>query len=386
MGQAKKHLIDLESKRSILDSFIILLSDNKFEGIIDNEILNDLYFINDWINSTKRIPSSDFALDLFSDKLFEIYSALSRIVDKYEPYKKNLLENNIEIILLINNLRSELSHIKAKLRNNLRQDQNIYNSEEYYNNQIEELKRQKEELKSSLIRQENMQGKSKEELALHKKEIKEKEIALLIANEQIKNYQKELEEKKKQENAVIEWNNKIKSTFSDLTEYLSPIKDEHRRLNVMFWIYSTLIVISLGFIVILEIKLFLKLNSVPGFPDWRNYFSALAPIPVLGALLWAFIIQLNRTQRQLVVLAKHIHEIRYIEGLLLSLNSLSPDITDSTKRVNIAIERLIENHLNISASYEKISEENIINEEKKDVVPYELVVKILKELKDYTNK
>lgn len=100
-------------------------------------------------------------------------------------------------------------------------------------------------------------------------------------------------------------------------------------------------------------------------------------------MLWAFIIQLSRSQRQLVILAKHIHEIKYIEGLLLSISSLSSNINDSTKRVNLAIDRLLDNHLNQSSITGTINEESILNEEKKDVVPIDLVIKLLKEAKGY---
>ena len=72
-----------------------------------------------------------------------------------------------------------------------------------------------------------------------------------------------------------------------------------------------------------------------------------------------------------MILAKHIHEIRYIEGLLLTINTLSPNINDSTKRVNVAIDRLLENHLNKSSYTGIINEENILAEEKKDSIKEE---------------
>jgi hypothetical protein len=87
-----------------------------------------------------------------------------------------------------------------------------------------------------------------------------------------------------------------------------------------------------------------------------------------------------------VILAKHIHEIRYIEGLLLTINTLSPDINDSTKRVNMAIDRLLENHLNESSYTGIINEDKILTEEKKDSVPIDIVLKLLKEAKEIVNK
>lgn len=85
-------------------------------------------------------------------------------------------------------------------------------------------------------------------------------------------------------------------------------------------------------------------------------------------------------------LAKHIHEIEYVEGLLLSLNSLSVDINDSMKRVNSAIDRLLDNHLSIGIKHSKYDEESIVKEEKKDMIPTDIIFKLLKEIKGLTSK
>lgn len=385
MGLANRHLEEYESNISVIEGLLVLLNDEKIEEFYDPEIVKDLYTIKEMINNLRTLSGLSIISELFSDSLYSSYRELNILLEKSEPFKKIPNEEKLFITNIIRRLKIEVKNFKNKIRNLNFEKHAVYNSEEFYHKQIEELEKQKKDLQKFLVHQQNLQGKSKEEIALHKKEIEEKEIELIKAKEQIKNFQKELEDKKKQENAIIEWNSKIKTTFTELTNYLSPIKDEHNRLNIMFWIYSGLIIISIVFIAILEIKIFCKLNQTTDFPEWKNYFAAIVPIPILGALLWAFIIQINRTQRQLIIIAKHIHEIRYIEGLLLSLNSLSHDINDSAKRVNMAIERLIDNHLS-SSSKEILNEESILKEESKDVVPYELVVKLLKDLKDITNK
>ncbi len=388
MGQAKKLMMEYEQNLSFIDDFLVLLSENQNEDLFDSQVIKDLYEIREMINKIELVSYSNisFISDLFTENFHTIFSDLNILLNSDNSERMNTVKQKKEFYRLIKVLKFELVRIKNTIKGYINEKQSIYNSEKYYNEQIKELEKQKNELKNYLIQQKNIVGQSKEELALHKKEIQEKEITLIKANEQIKSYQKELEEKKKQENAIVEWNSKIKSTFRDLTECLIPIKNEHSRMNIMFWIYSCLITIFLIAIVLLEINIFCKLNETSEFPEWKNYFTSLIPFPILGGLLWAFIIQLNRTQRHLVVLAKHIHEIRYVEGLLLSINSLSPDINDSTKRVNIAVDRLLENHLNASSSTGKINEDFILKEEKKDSVPYDLVVKLLKDAKEIIGK
>lgn len=266
----------------------------------------------------------------------------------------------------------------------------VYNSEKYYIEQINDIQSQKNELEKALeaIQKEkrNIQGKSQAEKELHEKRIQDKELQLQIANQQILSYQSELEEKKKQENAILEWNTKIKTTFKELSVYLSPIKNEHDRLKKLYWAYLVLTVIVIVFIAVLGIVICSKFHKIETFPEWKDYLVLMLPIPVTGALLWAFISQLNRAQRQLVILAKHIHEIEYIEGLLLSLNSLSIDINDSMKRVNSAIDRLLDNHLSMGAEHSRYDEESIVKEEKKDMIPSDLILKLLKEIKGIASK
>lgn len=94
--------------------------------------------------------------------------------------------------------------------------------------------------------------------------------------------------------------------------------------------------------------------------------------------LWGFITLMHKVQRQLVILAKYIHEIEYVEGLLLTTNTLSTNLEESMNKVNSAIDKLLNNHLN---SNSVITEElSLEKEEKKDTMPYEEVIKIIKEV------
>lgn len=389
MGQAKKRLMEYEHNFSIIEGLISIYTSDILENFEENKIILQLIDLRDRIRSmdNNSMDSIELISELINDDFHYIYSELSRIHESIsediEPISKADLN---KFKKLSHTLQTEIRRVNARLNNYIFKTKSIYNSEKYYDEQIRELENQKKELQSYLIHQKNIEGKTQEEIAENKRVIKEKEIALIKAKEQIKQYQSELEEKKKKENAIVEWNTKIKSTFDELTVCLSPIKDEHTRLNRMFWLYSILTILVIITIVALEFYIFYKIHKSVDFPEWKNYIAAITPIPIFGGLLWAFIIQLNRTQRQLLILAKHIHEIKYIEGLLLSVNSLSLDINDSTKRVNKAIDRLLENHLNTNSSSESINEENIINEEKKDTVPIDVVVKLLKEAKGIIGK
>jgi len=382
MGQVKKRLMEYQHGLSIIEKLISIYSSNVFNNIEKDRIIFELMELRERINilDNNSMENIEFISDLLTGEFNYIFSELTELHNFLERKSEPLSDESIKKMSnLTKSLQLIILKINSQLNSYANRTRNIFNSEKFYTEQIRELENQKNKLQEYLIHQKNIEGKSQEEIAESKRIIEEKEISLLKAKEQIKQYQFELEEKKKSENAIIEWNTKIKLTFEELSICLSPVKDEHSRLNRMFWIYSFITTVIFSTIVFLEIYVFIRLHNSIDFPDWKNCLAAIIPIPILGGLLWAFIIQLNRTQRQLLLLAKHIHEIKYIEGLLISINSLSLNISESTERVNNAINRLLENHLNRNITSVDITENNVIKEENKDTIPIETVLKLLKD-------
>ena len=106
------------------------------------------------------------------------------------------------------------------------------------------------------------------------------------------------------------------------------------------------------------------------------------PLPIAGALMWGFVFQMNRAQRQLILIANNIHNINYIQGLLISINNLSPDINDGILRINSALDKIISNHLKnkyISTESELIKEENKDKDSNFDI---DKLVKLIKTIKE----
>lgn len=353
-----------------LSRIIRLLSKEPFKSMVEPELLDELRSI-EHIIFRSRLSSKPISFsDTISVELSSILIELRRFsIDIKSDSEQDFVKEKFNDIL--KKLSKTINKLKKELFRELYTRPTVYNSENYYKEQIKQLEAQKKSL------EEEFKKKQKES----KINQEEKEDALRNAEEQIRNYKSELEEKKKQENAISERRNKIKKTFEELSCYLSPIKDEHERLKFLYKAYVRLTGIVIIFIVVLEIIICCKFSSTESFPNWKDHLTLLLPIPASGALLWAFISQLNRAQRQLVLLAKHIHEIEYTEGLLLSLNSLSIDMEDSMKRVNSAIDRLLDNHLSMGIEVCRCDEDSIVKEEKKDMVPVDLILKLIKEAK-----
>lgn len=217
------------------------------------------------------------------------------------------------------------------------------------------------------------------ELQRKENDISQTKMELADTLSRLNDAEKELEEKKKQEDAQKNWSEKIESTFKNLSSLLSPISKEYSRFSTLYHIYMGLSGVIIILLVIFEIILCISLSKETAYPNLLEYLPYYVPIPISGALLWASITQMNRAQRQLIILAERIHHIKYIEGLLLSLNTLSPNIEDAVKRINEAMDKLIKGHL--SSQNIIHNEDSIINEEKKDAIPIDTVAKLIETIK-----
>lgn len=250
--------------------------------------------------------------------------------------------------------------------------QKAINSEEYYNSQIEELKRRETELKSEL-------SKNKSASQEQKKEAEETKKKLLEIKQQLASKEKELKQKKQQEDAKKDWELKITSAFEELSKYNSRFTNEKKHLDNSrrtFYLLS----FAMGALLLgLEFLIYYRLTGDTDPIEFKKQILSYLPIPLLGGLAWAFIYQANRAQRLGILIANKIHSIEYVQGLLLSINTLAPNIEDSITRVNAALDRLIDNHL---SQKEKDVEANLLKEEDKDKLPVDAVLKILKEVKE----
>ena len=219
----------------------------------------------------------------------------------------------------------------------------------------------------------------------HYNEEKEKLIALQNENDRIneivKKYEIELAKNRQRDDAINNWKDKISAAFEGLKGPINKLHQEHDRLKILYRVYGITSIAIVILLIVIEIIVWHKINSYIIYPTWEQYWTMVFPVPVAIGLLWGFITQMNRAQRQMVVLARQIYEIEYIEGLLQALNTLSVDIGESMSKINEAVSRLIDNHLrNMSSMY--IDETILQKLEKLDALPYEKIPKLIKLLKD----
>ncbi len=315
-------------------------------------------------NSIKIIIDTRFVVPLNSEKYYkDQINELQRKIEQLQKSKKSYLELEKELSLLV----EEKDRIKLQMK---KKDQDS-TLKEYENIG---LRKKNEELSQKI-------KDLKAEIEKHKKETRKNELL----QAELDRYKEQVEQSIKQKDAINEWKNKITEAFKGLDEPLNNMKKEHIRLASLYKIYKYS---SMGLVIILlaiELIIYWKISTIGEYPSWEQYWLMVIPIPVILGLLWGFITQMNRAQRLMVLLAKQIHEVKYTEGLLQALNTLSTDINESMQKINQAISRLIDNHLrNLDSLH--VEEDDLIRIDKKDCLPYEKVLASLKDIKALIQK
>ena len=240
-----------------------------------------------------------------------------------------------------------------------------HTSESYYTKQINELQEK-----------ENALNKEIEDLKQKNAEHQEKENELESIKEQIKQYEIEKDELKKKLDARDNIKGKISDAFKELKTHISHLETEKTRLNWMFYIYAFLCVAVMGALIVFEWK---YISNWEDADKWMDYLPFYIPVPIVGGLLWVFISQMNRAQRQLIQVANVLHHIDYVEGLLLAINHISTDVNSASDKICHVLDHLIKNHM---SSPDGLSEQSLDAEISKDNINLNTFLNLAKEVKE----
>jgi len=329
MGRIKEIWIENEQAINVLSSLEYQL--NAPEIIAVNPRVSRLLNLVGEIEFllTKSPTYDKQLLDLINVELNEKIKVLS---DSLQSMKDDGdLRMNVNFIRQLWGIEALLVNCRVELKS--KEEKDILNSTEFYKKRLNDLEENVKVLESEKEQNSQMAKQKDEEIQ-----------KLLVV---IKETQKQLEEKNRQEDAQKNWNNKIEEAFQKLNKYQEPLIQEKKRLTVLFWIFGILCIISflaLSLAVYLASSKIFTSDEVLTLATYLPYYS---PIPIIGILLWVFIVQMNREQRQLIILTQHLHNLSYTEGLLKSINIFTPGIEDAVNRINATVDKLLDNHLSL---------------------------------------
>ena len=250
------------------------------------------------------------------------------------------------------------------------------NSENYYREKVDSLEADKERLTNELASLSSQHGKeqteTKKQIASLNEEIKAKETALKEAKAQY-------ERAKSQVEAQNNINTRIATSFIFLSQKSDIIETERTRLNFMYYVYAAISAVIFICFLIVEGFLWCSILNEKDIA-WPHYVRFYLPVPLCTGLLWFSIYQMNRAQRQLLNIADKLHNIKYIEGLLMAVNNLSLDANNGLSKVQNILDQVVERYIH---QYDMLSEAAIEKSLAKDKVSVdaEKLARILKDIK-----
>lgn len=365
MGRMKELWMENEQAISVL-SFLEQKLNTASHGFIDinPRIARILNLLREIVFLLSKSPTYNRPLlDIINVEINEKAKQLS------ESLEKNInnvdLKSNLEWSMLLLDIEALLLKCRSELKN--KEEKDNLNSTEFYTKRLNALEDNVKKLESE--KEQNSQ-KAKQ---------KDEEIQKLLVV--IKETQKQLEEKRRQEDAQSNWNEKIEEAFKKLNEYQTPLIQEKKRLTALFWIFGILSIIS---VVALSLAVYLASHRIYTSDEilmFATYLPYYSPIPVIGILLWVFIVQMNREQRQLIILTQHLHNLSYTEGLLKSINIFAPGIEDAVNRINVTVDKLLDNHLSLHPAL-ILKEESLSRSEKNQSTSIGEMTSLLKEIRE----
>lgn len=289
------------------------------------------------------------------------------------------IEEIVEKIALCDDTKDWASILFSKittLLNLLHYSKKQLNSEEYYKEKVDSLEADKEKLNNEIVRLSNQHGKeqkeTEEQIASLNEDIKAKETALQEAKAQY-------ERAKSQVEAQNNINTRIATSFIFLSQKSDIIETERTRLNFMYYVYAAISAVIFICFLIVEGILWCGILGEENVA-WSHYVRFFLPVPLCTGLLWFSIYQMNRAQRQLLNIADKLHNIKYIEGLLMAVNNLSLDANNGLSKVQDILDQVVEKYIH---QYDMLSETAIDKSLAKDkvCVDAEKLARILKDIK-----
>lgn len=248
-------------------------------------------------------------------------------------------------------------------------DDTDYNSKDYYENQISTLEKKIFDLNQQL---------SKSQQSQEQKEVLTKDLE--ITKEQLEQAKSNNEELKKALDAQENLKGKISQAFVELKTHIKPLEVEKKRLNWMFYTYAGLCLCVLVLLVYFEYKYLLRWVDIKSNEiKLIDYLPFYIPVPIVGGLLWVFMYQMNRAQRQLMVVANVLYHVDYIEGLLLAINMISSNVAAASEKISQVLDNLIRNYISMpNGQFERSLDKEI----SKDSINIDTFIDLAKKVKD----
>lgn len=251
-----------------------------------------------------------------------------------------------DILVILRNKKDLYGEKKAKLQDILEKGLFMYkdemlrkavslNTSEFFDAEIARIE---EEIKETDLDLRQMKDEGKEDSLAFKK-LKSQKVALEANLSAMKDMART---KRESDDMTKALGNRMKPLSVDIENATKEIIEERERLESMIKMYSHIIEVVIGAVLLWESILVWKIYPTLSYISWINFIPFYLPIPLFAGLLWMSIYQINRAQRQMVSLANKLHRMKYSDSLLKTSVTLYADIHKNEEHVAALIDNMIE--------------------------------------------
>ena len=192
-------------------------------------------------------------------------------------------------------------------------------------------------------------------------------------------------EQEREEASEKDWNEKIKGAFAYLHESFSDIQDEKTKVDTEYHMFFYGRIIPTILLLFWLCNLYGKMITVEHpIEKWSVFLPYYLPVPIFIALFWIFIVQKNRANKLSIALSERLYQIKYLEGLLMTINRLSPSSEVAITRINQSLDVVVKAFI---TKVEKGSiDEKRIETLEKEEISQDVYLKIIDKLTDLLKK
>jgi len=182
-----------------------------------------------------------------------------------------------------------------------------------------------------------------------------------------------------------DWNDKIREAFAYLHESSRDMQDEKRKVDTEYHLFLFALILPAIILLIWLCNLYGLIISLESpFDNWICFLPYYLPVPIFIAIFWIFIVQKNRANKLSIALSERLYQIKYLEGLLMTVNRLSPNSQESISRINKSLDMVV--NAFVSKIVRDSMDEKRVEDLEKNEISQDAYYKIIDKLTDMLKK
>lgn len=257
----------------------------------------------------------------------------------------------------------------------------VHQTVSFRNKSTEDEQARLESLSKRRLEVKQLYEKALEEVPLNEEKIKKLKEQLDALGETYVETKKNLDGIKTDSAEEVRMRKRIDDAFDFLSKD-NHLEKELAKLQWEFYVMLGLIALTVIIFFVFYGVFLCNLHNLK-LTGWCEYLPYTMSVPITIGLLWLFVYLKNRASKISIEISSRLYDIRYMEGLMKMINSMSRTGDEASQNIEELIHSMVDSFLNkMSDKSFKEKDLSVIEKQELENSPY---WKVLCELKDLVN-